>query len=119
MMTSLSGLSPRFRPLAVEFLARLTESRIPVLIINTLRTPQEQQQLIAAGKSWTEHSKHLTGDAMDVCPLASFVLHGAQKLQWDASDPVWESIATLAEQLGMTSGYRWTQKDCGHVEWKG
>jgi len=33
-----------------------------------LRTPERQQELVAEGRSHTLHSKHLTGDAVDVTP---------------------------------------------------
>lgn len=116
MSRRLDDLDARFRPQAIEFLARLAEAGIAVMVVDTLRTPAEHAANLAAGVSWTRHSKHLDGLAMDVCPYAVFQLHGADKLQWAAEDPVWERIAQIAEGLGLRSGYRWTQKDCGHVE---
>lgn len=37
-------------------------------IIEGLRSPERQQQLVAEGKSKTLNSRHLTGDAVDVVP---------------------------------------------------
>jgi peptidoglycan L-alanyl-D-glutamate endopeptidase CwlK len=113
----LDDLSPRFRPLAVEFLARTVEAGIPVMVIDTLRTRAEHQANLAAGVSWTANSKHLTGDAIDVCPYETFSLYGPDKLRWDANDPVWQQLGVLGESLGMRWGGRWRQKDMGHFEY--
>jgi peptidoglycan L-alanyl-D-glutamate endopeptidase CwlK len=118
MSRRLDDLSPRFKPLACLFLARLMEADIPVKIVDTLRTPEEQAHNIAKGVSWTMRSKHLTGDAMDVCPYAIFALDGPDRLQWDTADPVWTRIGKIAEGCGLTWGGRWQQRDMGHVEYK-
>ena len=117
MSRALDDLDPRFRWVAFEFLARLTEAGIAVMIVSTRRTPAEHAENLRRGVSWTPHSKHLDGLAMDVCPYSTWLLHGADKLEWNADDAVWETIADMAEHLGLRSGYRWTQKDCGHVEY--
>lgn len=121
--TAINDMDYRFKNVAMEFLARLTESHIPVAIINVLRTPEEQADNLAKGVSWTSKSLHLPQPpdgrslAMDICPYAQFEIHGANKLQWDASDPVWDKIGNLAESLGLRWGGRWQQRDMGHVEW--
>ncbi len=46
MSRRLDDLSDRFRPMAFEFIARLTEAGIPVMVIDTLRTPEEQAENI-------------------------------------------------------------------------
>lgn len=118
MSRRIDDLSPRFRPLAVELLARLMEAGIPVAIVDTLRTPEEQRANVAKGVSWTMASKHLTGDAIDVCPYAVFALHGPDKLQWDAADPVWTRIGQIGEACGLRWGGRWQQRDMGHFEYQ-
>lgn len=117
MSRRLDDLAPDVQPRACLFLARLTEAGIHVLIVDTLRTPEEQAANIAKGVSWTTNSKHLTGRAIDVCPYEIYQLHGADKLEWDASAPVWQKIGTIAESTGGRWGGRWQQKDMGHVEW--
>ena len=113
----LDDLSPAFRPKAVEFLARLTEAGIHVLIVDTLRSAAEQQENIAKGVSWTLHSKHLTGDAIDIAPFAQYVLHGDNKVQWDVTDPIWMKLGTLGESCGLVWGGRWMKTpDLGHFE---
>ena len=116
MSRRLDDLSDDFKPVAMAFLARLTEAGIHVLIVDTLRTPAEHQQNLANGTSWTTHSKHLDGDAMDVCLYATWALHGSDKLQWDSGDPVWQRLGEIAEGLGLRWGGRWAKRDMGHVE---
>lgn len=112
----LDDLSPQFLPLALQLLGRLVEANIPVMIVNTLRTPAEQAEYIKAGVSWTSNSRHLTGDAIDICPYAVYQEHGPDKLQWDCADPIWAKMAAIGRGLGLRCGYDWQQKDCGHFE---
>lgn len=117
MSRRLDDLSPRMKPLAMELLARCVEKGIPVLIVDTLRTSAEQAEYLRRGVSWTIRSKHLTGDAIDVCPYMQFNLHGPDKLQWDANDPTWSTIGRIGEELGLVWGGRWTNsRDMGHFE---
>jgi len=118
MSRALDDLDARFRPLAMELLARCAEAGVPVMIIDTLRTPEEHAHNLAIGVSWTAHSLHLDGLAIDVCPYSQFTLHGPAKLQWDSSDPTWHTLATIGRKLGLRCGYDWKQKDCGHFEWQ-
>lgn len=100
----------------MELLARLMEQGIPVMVIDTLRTPAEHAANLAKGVSWTTRSKHLDGLAIDICPYDVFNLHGPDKVQWDASDPIWNRIGAIGEGLGLRWGGRWKQKDMGHFE---
>lgn len=117
MSRRLDDLSDRFRPLVFELLARLVEAQIPVLIVDTLRTPQEQQANLAAGVSWTLNSKHLTGDAIDLVPYLHYEQYGPDKLQWNGNDPVWIRIGEIGERLGLRWGGRWKVRDMGHFEY--
>lgn len=112
----LRDLNPAFRPLAVELLARLVEAQIPVLIVQTLRTPAEHAENVAKGVSWTKHSLHLDGLAIDLCPFETFQLHGPDKLQWNSDDQVWQRIGAIGESFGLVWGGRWKQRDVGHFE---
>ena len=117
MDRTLNSLSDRFRPLAGQLLARLVEHGIMVTIVETLRTPEEHAANLASGHSWIQHSKHLDGDAIDICPFEQFELHGPDKLQWNADDPVWAEIGNIGESIpGIKWGGRWKQKDLGHFE---
>ncbi len=53
MSRALNDLCSKMRPAVFELVARATEAQIPVLIIDTLRTPAEQAVNVAKGVSWT------------------------------------------------------------------
>ena len=131
MSTKLNDLDYRFQPTVFEFLARLIEADIPVKIIFTGRTQDEQNALYEQGRTtpgqvvtWTRDSKHVMkapdfkSFAIDVCPWDEFRLNGSDKLKWDAADPVWGKIGAIGEALGMKWGGRWKQKDLSHFEYK-
>ena len=117
MSRALSDLNPIFRPLVFEFLARLTEAVIHVVIVDTLRTAAEHEANLKAGKSWTTHSLHLDGAAIDVCPLAEWELRGHNKLQWDADDQVWETIGAIGEKVGLKWGV-WLKRPATVPAWR-
>lgn len=116
MSRALNDLSPPMRALTVEFLARLVEAGIHVMLIETKRTPEQQALNLEKGVSWTKDSRHLTGDAIDICPYAHWDLLGPDKLQWDAGDPIWPKIGAIGEACGLVWGGRWQQRDLGHFE---
>jgi len=116
MSRRLDDLAPGFRLVVFEFLARLTEAGIPVVIIDTLRTDVQQVANVARGVSWTKRSRHQDGLAIDVAPYDQFLLHGADKLKWDATDPVWKKIIAIGESLGLRSGKNFPKPDMGHFE---
>ena len=116
MSRALNDLAPRFRPLAIELVARCVEAGIMILIVDTLRTPAEHAANLAAGTSWVTRSKHLDGLAIDICPYETYALAGPDKLQWNEGDPIWLKIGAIGERLGLRWGGRWTQKDMGHFE---
>lgn len=120
MSRKLDDLSPRMQPLAMQLLARCVEAGIPVVIVDTLRTKEEQAAYVAKGVSWTMQSKHLTGDAIDVCPFSVYDLHGPDKLQWDGGDPIWKKIGAIGESLGLKWGVikNGVQVDPGHFEYR-
>jgi hypothetical protein len=120
MSRALDDLSPRMRPLADRFLAKLMEARIPVMIVTTTRTPEEQAEKVKAGLSWTLASKHLTGDAIDVAPYDIYDLHGDDKAEWDDDDPVWLKIGPIGQSCGLKWGVvkaSGKRVDLGHFEY--
>lgn len=116
MSRRLNDLDPRFRPLAIELLARCVESGIMVMIVDTLRTPAEHAANLAAGTSWTTRSKHLDGLAIDIAPYDQYNLYGPDKLKWSAADPIWERIGAIGKSLGLRWGGKWKIPDLGHFE---
>lgn len=112
----LDDLSSRFKPKAIELLARCVEAGIPVLVVDTLRTKEEHAANLAKGVSWTTRSKHLDGDAIDICPYEVYQLNGPDKLQW-ADGPVWQRLGAIGKALGLRWGGDWKVKDLGHFEY--
>lgn len=116
MDTSLTTLDPLFYPHACALLAHCLEARIPVVIVNTRRTAKEQQEALARGVSWVQHSRHQDGLAIDICPYEVYELHGRNKLAWSATQPVWHVLGDIGERLGLRWGGRWHPPDLGHFE---
>ena len=116
MSRALNDLSAEMKPLAIELLARCCEQGIPVMIVDTLRTPQEHAINLAKGVSWTIRSKHLTGDAIDICLYDEYKANGPDMLLWNADHPDWMKVVAIGESLGLVAGARWKQRDMGHFE---
>ncbi|MFN3862505.1 MAG: M15 family metallopeptidase [Roseateles sp.] len=57
-----------------------------------IRTPAEQQKLVAAGASQTMDSRHLTGHAVDLVPYVN------GKLRWE-----WDPIYVIADAVRMAA----------------
>ena len=104
MSRALNDLQLDFRAIVFEFLARLVEAGINVIIIDTLRTEAEHEANLKAGNSWTSHSLHLDGLAIDVCHYAEWILRGHKKLDWDYNDPIWGQIGAIGEKVGLKWG---------------
>lgn len=115
MSRKLDDLHEGFRPLAVELLARLCEAGIPCMIIDTLRTPEEQAENIRKGVSWTSNSLHLQGLAIDIAPYDLYQLNGPDKLNWDAKNPVWARIGAIGQSIGLKWGV-WKKNGQGALE---
>lgn len=134
---SLDSLSSQFYPLACELIARVTARGVPVMVICTGRTVDEQQVALIQGNSGTVLSSHLPrsfrwkntidftstatdmdkSDAIDLCPYETFQLEGPDKLKWDGKHPAFGIIGVEAEKLGLRWGGRWFKPfDPGHAE---
>lgn len=116
MSRALNDLTIACKAKVINLLARLDEAAIPCMIIQTLRTPSEQVVALATGHSWIQHSKHLDGNAIDICPYSEYKLHGDDKLDWNSDDPIWQRIGAIGESVGLKWGGRWKQRDVGHFE---
>lgn len=132
MSRTLNDLHPNFLPLAAMLIARCVEAGVPIQIIFTGRTQQEQAALYAQGRTapgkivtWTLDSRHVMkppdfkSTAIDICPYQEFSMHGPDKLAWDADSPVWETIGKIGESLGLKWGVilRGARTDLGHFEY--
>lgn len=110
-------------PLCQQFLASAQGAGISCILVDTGRTPIEQEQKLAQGVSWTTHSKHLPqppegkSEAFDVCPTAYVAMKG-----WNPAGPFWAQLGAIGERLGLVWGGRWThinggKGDPGHFEY--
>lgn len=131
-------LTDRFRAAFAYFTMYLIEAGVPFLIAQTKRSLEESARNIANGTSWVSDpmaSKHVDAflrgwdvqgsDAADVVPYDTYLLHGPDKLQWDASDPIWLKVRDAAHRAGLGWGVTQVrhgvdvQVDPGHVYWPG
>lgn len=91
------------------------------------RTRKRQEELVAAGASWTMNSRHIprkpAHDWYGTKPVShavDFLCYVNGRLRWDT--PLYvkagEHIEGVAKELGIDIvwGWRWKQKDGPHVE---
>ena len=101
----------------VERAIQITE--VDFTVLEGLRTPARQQQLVKAGASRTLRSRHLTGHAVD---LGAFV-EGEVRWDWPLYYKIAKAVKAAAAELGVPIewGGDWrTFKDGPHwqLPWK-
>jgi peptidoglycan LD-endopeptidase CwlK len=106
----------------VRIVDRASEMR-SFMVVQGLRTLEEQRRLYALGKSRTMRSRHLTGHAVDLAPLVDLDGDGDTELSWNADHfwPIAEAMKGAAEYLKVpiTWGGDWPSfRDCPHFELK-
>jgi len=89
-------------------------SPIDFAILEGLRSPERQQEVIARGASWTKNSRHLTGHAVDIGAVIE------RHIVW-ALDPyqrLSKIIKKVAQDLSIPIewGGDWQKVDAGHYE---
>lgn len=103
----------------------LARSRASFIVLEGLRTPERQAQLLAEGKSRTLRSRHLTGHAVDLAPWkdadADRVVDAGEIdwNDWQAFRDLSKVMLTAAVECGvdMVWGGNWpTLKDGPHYE---
>jgi D-alanyl-D-alanine carboxypeptidase len=130
MGKSLDALASYFRPQVDDFLAECQTVFGEMTIEDTDRDPATQAADIAAGRSWTTHSKHLPqppemkSEALDCLPKA---LLSVKQWGWygtiENSDPRWLQMGQIGEKHGMEWGGRWannpphSRPDPGHFQY--
>ena len=107
---AIAALHPAFAELVLQVVNEARAAGIPLVIApeNATRTAAAHRANLAAGRSWTKNSRHLTGRAVDVD------LYG-----WPPDAvPVeyWQWIGELAEAYGLVWGGRWKVRDWRHIE---
>lgn len=94
---------------------RLAAERSAFVVTCGLRTAAQQRVLVAAGKSQTQNSRHLTGEAVDLAPLVD----GKVSWDWKHFHPMAAVMKAAAAELGVaiTWGGEWrTFPDGPHFE---
>ncbi|MEM7976922.1 M15 family metallopeptidase [Morganella morganii] len=67
---------------------------VDFIVIEGLRTQARQKELVAAGKSQTNNSRHLTGHAVDIIPVNT-------KWQIEEFKPPLKAVKQAADELGV------------------
>ena len=100
-------------PDLVRVVERAAEiSTVPIVVTEGLRNLERQKQLVAAGKSWTLDSRHLTGHAIDVVDANDF------KYDIPDMDHIAKAMKQAATELKVPIvwGGDWKQRDAPHFE---
>lgn len=108
---SLQGVHPDLVRV-IERAIQLTE--VDFVVIEGLRTPARQAELVKAGASQTQNSRHLTGHAVD---LAAWV--GTVRWDWPLYPRIAAAVKQAAKELGVPIewGGDWTSfKDGPHFQ---
>lgn len=106
----------------LEHSARCAEQRVWLVFLESLRTPERLEWLIANGKSWSHKSYHLAGEedgkaaAYDAAPVRDVKGGLLDVINWDAEHPHWYIYVETALKLGLEVGAQWKQKDWSHVQ---
>jgi peptidoglycan L-alanyl-D-glutamate endopeptidase CwlK len=89
----------------------LAASRVPFIVTEGLRNLERQRQLVAAKKSWTLDSRHLSGHAVDVVDPDG-------KYDIPDMDHIAVEFKKAAKELGIPIvwGGDWKQRDTPHFE---
>lgn len=111
--TDMNQLDPRFKPLAEKLLENARAAGIDVVVIETRRTEAQHEEDVKNGVSWVKRSKHQDGLAIDIAPHCLMT----QK-NWAPASPLWVTLGSIGEALGLRWGGRWRQKDMGHFEYQ-
>ena len=88
---------------------------IDFAVIEGLRTPERQKQLVASGASKTLNSRHITGHAVDLAPWVG----GTLRWDWPLFLPIADAMKLAAAELTVPIvwGGDWrTLKDGPHFE---
>ncbi len=92
----------------------LQKSEIDFMVIDGMRTEEEQRQNIANGVSWTLRSRHLTGKAIDFVALVDNKV--SYKLEYYVKITAACKQAANELKIPIVAGIDWKQVDAGHIE---
>lgn len=117
----LNELLPYVKTLAEQLLQKCKEQNIPIIITETYRSQERQNELYAQGRTtpgqvvtWTKNSKHKTRRAFDFAKL----ING--QTSWDNCDGFFEKVGKIGKSIGLTWGGSWSNsKDLPHFQYDG
>jgi len=110
---SLRGIHPDLRRVIDR---ALQDSPLDFVVIEGLRTPERQKQLVASGASKTLNSRHITGHAVDLVPVGP---NGKAAFDWPLYDKLGPAVkaAAQAEGVAIVWGGDWSSfRDGPHFE---
>ena len=131
MSRFLSDLQPTFRTKVEAIISDLEAAGYPVYISETLRTAERQAELVRRKLSWTSHSRHQDGLAVDLVDgrtvAGHLVLWGASMDVWrlseeeerqrrEAAAEFFAALGAAAHRHGVTWGGDWKHYDPAHIE---
>lgn len=90
-------------------------STVDFAVVEGLRTPARQKELLASGASKTLNSRHITGHAVDLAP----VIGGEIRWDWPPFYDIAQAMKAAAKELGVAVdwGGDWVSfKDGPHWE---
>lgn len=97
------------------FLSECEKEGLSVLITETLRTAERQNELYAQGRTkpgkivtWTKNSRHMSGNAWDICKN--------KKGEEYSDTSFFLACGKIAKRLGITWGGDFKNKDMPHFE---
>ena len=92
----------------------ITLSEVDFTVLEGIRSPERQKELVAAGASWTLDSYHLTGHAVD---LGAWVGHQV-RWDWPLYDKIAVAMKDAAIRLGipLVWGGDWEKRDGPHFQ---
>jgi peptidoglycan L-alanyl-D-glutamate endopeptidase CwlK len=108
----LKGVDPRLVAVVAGALRHATND---FTVLECLRTQERQRELVAAGKSQTQRSRHLTGHAVDLGVLVD----GQVSWQFDLYRDLAAAMQRSADELGVgiVWGGTWTSlRDGPHFQ---
>lgn len=99
---------------------RAAAATTPFLVIHGLRTPTEEEAMVAKGASQTLHSRHLAGRSGYACAVDVAALED-QHVSWEPKlyAAIWSAVEAAGKALGVPVewGGSWTTlKDFGHFQ---
>ena len=124
---NLNDLHPTLQPLATQFLDACAMHSIKAVIVQTWRTPQEQDALYAQGRTaggtcvtnaTSAQSKHcFTINGEPASKAFDFMLLDEQnRIITDGGDHAYAAAGNIGKNLGLTWGGDWHHPDFDHFE---